>query len=72
MARRRFKGRSYASYSKNKKRKPIKNTKKYKDGMRNTAISFGVVGVLAMAVFHKTAIAQQILANTPTFNGEGS
>ena len=65
MARRRYK-----SYK--KKRKPIKTSATYKKGMRKTAIGFGFVGVLAMAIFHKTGIAQQILANTPTFNGEGS
>ena len=67
MARRRYK-KSFRS----KKRKPIKTSATYKKGMRNTAIGFGIVGVLAMAVFHRTGIAQQILANTPTFNGEGT
>jgi len=68
MARRRFK-KSYRSYSANKKRKPIKTSATYKKGMRNTAIGAGVLGVVLMAVFHKTGIAQQILANTPTFEG---
>jgi len=63
-------GRYRKSYNKKRRSNP-KNTKVYKMGMRNTAIGFSVVGVLAMAVFHKTGIAQQILANTPTFNGEG-
>ena len=67
MARRRFNGKK-----KGRKRPPIKNSATYKKGMRNTAIGFGLVGVLAMAVFHRTGIAQQILANTPTFNGEGT
>jgi hypothetical protein len=70
MARKRYK-RGYRARS-HKKRKPIKTSATYKKGMRNTAITFGALGVLSLAVFHKTAIARQILENTPTFNGEGS
>jgi len=59
-------------WSKKRRSTPVKRTKTYKDGTRQAWITGGLLGVLTLAVFHQTRLGQMIVANTPTFNGNGA
>jgi len=65
MARSRYK----KSYSTNRKtkRKPVKTTKVYKDGMRNNLIIGSGIGLVIMAMFFKVPILQELVNKTYTY-----
>lgn len=56
-------------WSKKRRKTNPKNTKVYKTGMRNAVIGGSVLGLVMMAIFYKTDVAQQIISATPTYEG---